>query len=361
MIERIPLHVAGWALEGKKPVAGVSLVLNETTIIPCRLGVTRPDVPANLGEPDAEPACGWEATIDLAAVPPGDLRIRAIAAGSSGVECLLAERFYTLPRVVHTPVWTWELPDSLGVTSDQLIREISPDERMEWDDRDVYYSVGLSALKAIRLAALAAGKSSFDSILDMPSGHGRVLRWLKAAYPDARLTACDLLTDGVDYCAQTFGATPVYSSPYPTAAAFPDRYDLIFVGSLLTHVDAHHWDHLIALWHGLLTPDGLLVVTTHGDLAAARMRGGDLYGYPHPSIVRALATYDRAGFCFLAEPEKTDYGITLARPEWTLARLGRHPDFRVVLYSEALWAQHQDVAAVVRRPLLAGPDPTSPR
>jgi SAM-dependent methyltransferase len=214
----------------------------------------------------------------------------------------------------------------------------------------VYLDVGRSALNAIRLSQELASVPDFASILDMPCGHGRVTRWLKGAYPKANLTVCDLLTDGVDFCAKTFGAVPVYSSPRPAAEIFPDRYDLIFVGSLLTHVDADQWDHLIALWRTLLRPGGLLVVTTHGDLVAERMQGGDLYGYPAPSITRLLRTYAHARFGFLEEsPVSVDYGITLAKPDWTLERLLRHADFSVVLYSAALWDHHQDVAAVVRR------------
>ena len=47
-------------------------------------------------------------------------------------------------------------------------------------------------------------------MLDFACGHGRVMRTLKAAFPDALLTACDIDRDGVDFCARTFGAAPVY-------------------------------------------------------------------------------------------------------------------------------------------------------
>jgi SAM-dependent methyltransferase len=256
---------------------------------------------------------------------------------------------------LRSPRWEWDLPEFLADAPREVSRQISARERMPAADVDVYLAVGRSALKVIRLAQIASGKRDFVSILDMPSGHGRVLRWLKAAYPEAQLTACDLLTDGVDFCAESFGATPVYSSPFPEAVTFPGRYDLIFVGSLLTHVDVHHWDHLIALWHTLLAPDGLLVVTTHGEFVAERMRAGHLYGYPAAGIARALRAYGHAGFAFLEEPPANiDYGITLARPEWTLSRLLRHSDFRVVMSGEALWDRHQDVTAVVKRPVSAG-------
>jgi SAM-dependent methyltransferase len=249
-----------------------------------------------------------------------------------------------------------ELGGALGGTSASVSRAISPHERMPTGDVDGYLEVGRSALSAIRLAQLAAATPSFLSILDMACGHGRVTRWLKAGYPDAQITACDVLENGVDFCARTFGAIPVHSSPALAPETFPDRYDLIFVGSLLTHVDVDQWDRLIALWRRLLRPGGMLVVTTHGDLVAARMRAGHLYGYPAPSITRMLRVYDHARFAFLEESaENIDYGITLAKPDWTLARLGCHSDLNVVMYSSALWHHHQDVAAVVRQPLEVAP------
>jgi len=155
----------------------------------------------------------------------------------------------------HAPISPGCSFESLGQTLIEVSRVISPTERMPTDPLEGYLAVGRSALRAIRLAQLAARKPDFLTILDFPSGHGRVLRWLHAAYPRAQLTASDLLTDGVDFCRNTFAATGVYSNAEPTAAMFLERYDLIFVGSLLTHVDIDQWDRLIDLWHALLAPD----------------------------------------------------------------------------------------------------------
>jgi SAM-dependent methyltransferase len=223
---------------------------------------------------------------------------------------------------------------------------------MPTDPLDGYLAVGRSALRAIRLAQLAARAPDFATILDFPSGHGRVLRWLRAAYPHARLAASDLLTDGVDFCRDTFAATGVYSNAGLTESMFPERYDLIFVGSLLTHIDIDEWEHLIDLWHDLLAPDGLLVVTTHGPLVAERMRLGHLYDYPEPSIKRLLRAYEHTGFGFLEDnPATANYGITLSTPDFVLRQLLRHSDFRAVLCAEYLWSRHQDVVAVKKSPI----------
>lgn len=368
-LRRRPILFEGWALADGRPAANVELVINESTVIPARVGVERRDVLDTLHLTDAALGCGWAVTVDLAPWPEGNLRVQAVVEGVTGTRSVVIDRSFVLhdealvgdsadlrERQLPSPVWSWDLPDFLAETAGEIIESMSPEERMPTGDS--YLEVGRSALKAIRFAQLAADKPDFGSILDMPCGHGRVLRWLKAAYPDARLTACDLLTDGVDFCAATFGSASVYSSQLLTAEAFADRFDLIFVGSLLTHVDVVRWDHLIALWHELLHPDGLLVVTTHGELVAERMRAGHTYGYPPVAVARTVRAYEHAGFAFLEEPpDNLDYGITIARPDWTIQRLLRHADFRLVMYGEAQWHRHQDVVAVVKRPLRASDEP----
>jgi hypothetical protein len=73
-----------------------------------------------------------------------------------------------------------------------------------------YLEIGTSALDCIN-SALATAHNTPTSILDLPCGHGRVCRMLRASFPDAHLTVCDLDHDAVDFCAAQFNATPVYS------------------------------------------------------------------------------------------------------------------------------------------------------
>jgi hypothetical protein len=60
------------------------------------------------------------------------------------------------------------------------------------DNADHYFASAHNVLRQIRLALLAAGRSTVTSALDFGSGYGRVLRMLKAAFPEAALTASDV-------------------------------------------------------------------------------------------------------------------------------------------------------------------------
>src|SRR4029453_405200 len=131
-------------------------------------------------------------------------------------------------------------------------RHISPADQMLSGalDREHYFDCGRSALECINKALLIASipPKRIKRILDLPCGHGRVLRHLKAAFPEAEIAACDLLRDGVDFCSSTFGATAIYSCDEPEAIPLkPESFDLIWVGSLFTHLDAPLWSRFLAV------------------------------------------------------------------------------------------------------------------
>ncbi len=90
-----------------------------------------------------------------------------------------------------------------------LVTEVSPDDGMWRISPDAYFEIGASALSGIEEVLDRSGVEQVDSILVLPCGHGRVLRWLTARFPDAAITACDINRSAVDFCVRTFGAEPV--------------------------------------------------------------------------------------------------------------------------------------------------------
>jgi hypothetical protein len=68
----------------------------------------------------------------------------------------------------------------------------------------------------------------------------------------------------VDFCADTFGAQPVYATVRPQDISFEDDFDLIWSGSLFTHLDTDRFVGFLKLFESCLTIEGLLVFTTNG-------------------------------------------------------------------------------------------------
>jgi SAM-dependent methyltransferase len=219
-------------------------------------------------------------------------------------------------------------------------------------DPDGYFRWGWMGLRCVELALQAARREpeTVRSILDLPCGHGRVLRALKARFPEAKLTACDIDRDGVDFCAEVFDATPVYSVENPADLVLTDTYDLIWCGSLLTHLPADRCGGFIELFAAHLNLGGVVVFTTHGHLYAELLRHEAI----NSSVLdpgKIVSDFRRDGFGY------QDYmfglpnvGFTVSSPGWVCRELERHPGLRLALFSERAWGGMQDVVTCFRIP-----------
>jgi SAM-dependent methyltransferase len=245
-----------------------------------------------------------------------------------------------------------------------VIHEVSPRDHMyngyEPSERDGYFSGGRAALDCIRLSMLAAQKERPESILDLPSGHGRVLRYLKAEYPQARLAACDIDHDAVDFCASTFGATAIYGREHPGEIGLDQRFDLIWCGSLFTHLDQPSWNEFLDFFESGLVAGGTLIFTSCGRKIAAKL-ADDEHGRTFMKEAEARAAilegYEKTGFGFasyslpdemredLSLPEM--YGISLAKPSWICRLLESRPGLQLVSFTENRW-DSQDVLTCIR-------------
>jgi SAM-dependent methyltransferase len=240
-----------------------------------------------------------------------------------------------------------------------VIEEVSDRDHMVNRKRPENYALlGKAGLDAVRLTLLAAQKEAPRSILDLPSGHGRVLRFLKAEYPDAVLAACDIDHEAVDFCAQVFGAEPVYGQEHPGDIELPRQFHLIWCGSLLTHLDAPMWSEFFDFFEGALKPRGLLIFTTHGRRIRSKLedpKAGEVYLSGAETRQRVLDSYDTTGFGFAdypATPEAQDrsqpssYGLTLTQPSWVWGFLEQRPSLLAVTFMEDRWGG-QDVIGVL--------------
>ncbi|MBA3420577.1 MAG: class I SAM-dependent methyltransferase [Thermoleophilaceae bacterium] len=233
----------------------------------------------------------------------------------------------------------------------RLRTRISPGDTMYRPGPAAYFPVGRSALHAIEEVLALAGSGGVNPILDLPCGHGRVLRWLRSRYPDAVITACDIDRPGVDFCARTFGAEPVYGSERFAETRLPRRYDLVWCGSLLTHLDLAAWREALSLLVDALRPGGVLIASTHGPTALENIRRRHptrLWGLDQSGGDRLIRAFESGGFGYADYPKRAGYGISLATPSFVEAVLAELPGVDGGRVLERRWADHHDIAYCVK-------------
>lgn len=231
----------------------------------------------------------------------------------------------------------------------QVESRISPRDTMYTGDGAHYFKVGLSAMRAVEEAMRRANLSAVGRVLDLPCGHGRVLRFLSRRFPQAACTACDLDRDGVDFCARVFGATPVYSTSDLDTLSFDARFDLIWCGSLITHLDANQTRALFRLFARQLAPGGLLVFSAHGDFVARRMPTGEFdYMLTGAQVETITRRYAETGFGYEDYAGQGGYGVALTSPAWIRARIKEVSGLKEVYFAERIWDAHHDIYGYIR-------------
>jgi SAM-dependent methyltransferase len=143
----------------------------------------------------------------------------------------------------------------------------------------------------------------------------------------------------VEFCAETFGAKPLYGYYDPDQIETEETFDLIWCGSVFTHLDAPRWEAFLRLLTSLLRPYGLLILTTAG-----RMREKEIAWLPDETH----QAFEAEGFGYAEYPDMPGYGQSLCSLLWALRQVEPFP-LQVVMASENAWGG-QDVIACQREP-----------
>ena len=238
--------------------------------------------------------------------------------------------------------------------ADEMLLTIADYPRVEpQHDLLEYFRAGHEARLCLEHALAAAGRRLADTraLLDFACGYGRVTRHLVQALDPARIWSADVLTGGVDFVSRRFGVHGLVSHSDPARLELPRRYDVIWVGSLFSHLPRRSFAAWLTRLLDALSDDGLLVFTTHG-----------------PDVVPEVPK-DPSGFTFVARSESRtldteEYGATFVAPS-VLADIARECGVVALAGNQAdlWWIQDLWVAArapvpgladLARAPLLRG-------
>ena len=195
-----------------------------------------------------------------------------------------------------------------------------------------------------------AGKT-FDDIekwLDFGCGYGRVLRFLVERVPAARITAMDVIGEGVAFCRSEFGVTPLRSRP-DLASMQLGSFDFIYAISVITHLNEANSRAFLRLVGDSLTDSGIVMFTTHGHWSSENpAEYGSEFEAHGDEIRRSIR---ERGIAYLRYPfAPDDYGITWHSPafiEQTMAELHGGTVVPLLFKPQGLDG-HQDVFAFQR-------------
>ena len=237
-------------------------------------------------------------------------------------------------------------PPGIGETVRQVSRVASRlDGMMKKDNPSHYVAVGISALAAMHQAVPRIFEEGQPKrILDFGCGFGRVARFLAAQWPKADLMVCDVDFSGVAFCAAHLGLPSFRIDTDPSVNRLGAGYDLIWVGSVITHLDAEPIRKHIETLGRALAPGGYLCATSHGDFPAGRFKQGDpAYGIPPEAARRMAESYEMTGFGYADYPKTPGYGVSLTSASWLESTCREFSALEWVGHWPNIWDNHQDL------------------
>ena len=240
-------------------------------------------------------------------------------------------------------------PDSLcdlwsNYRATEIDRTIHPADDMfkksvrGWTDySDV---VGFSATRVMLSVLGNVRAETIGSVLDFGCGHGRVARHLRAMLPEADLYFSDIDETGSKFCASQFQGEVVEAKEDFSELQLP-TVDLIWVGSVFTHLDHAR---MIMLW------DKLFASLNRGGALIATFRGRTMYGEMQKKADVASWTmlfdqYLSWGIGYQEYPHIPEWGLSLTTIAACTDLARRHPEAWLVGYTEAGWSNVHDVAS----------------
>jgi hypothetical protein len=191
-------------------------------------------------------------------------------------------------------------------------------------------------------------------------------------FPDAEIVASDLTPEKGEWCAAQWGAHPHVGDIDLDRLALPGEFDLIWLGSVVTHLQEGYAKRLLAKLRDHTAPHGLLIASTLGRLFIPRLALAveqgttqEIWAFDQGHALEILASTARTGYCFASHKSLTEfdrryvdrptdtYGTSLTKLEWWARFVEELADVRLHFF-EAAWDQLHDVVVLQRTHISQG-------
>jgi SAM-dependent methyltransferase len=196
-----------------------------------------------------------------------------------------------------------------------------------------FIAVGSSSAAALRAVAIEKGFDLDDpsiAVLDFGCGCGRTSRhWERPIH------GTDIRRELVAWCQEHLPGEYTVNDPEPPTLYADSSFDVVYAVSVFTHLTVDRQRQWLAEFVRIIRPGGLLLLTTHGDRAAAEneaLREDEVRDYQNGQIVVCYPRQEGSNVC------------VAYHPAGSLARLTN--DFEVSRLPEALGGH--DIHALVR-------------
>lgn len=235
-----------------------------------------------------------------------------------------------------------------GIDVFELNAEISIYDDMYQGNFQHYYNVGIEAALFLSKNYSSLTRKSPSKILDFPCGYGRVTRWLRIFFPESMIYGSDLLIQGINFCTKMFDIRSFESNLSFKLISAPGNFDIIWVGSLITHLSEDKAQEMLEFLIGQLAPGGMLAVSYIGEEMEHKFQSVNApYGLNNAAKDEIYAEYQKTGYGYANYPLQSGYGISLISEGWWRRKVSSLFDTKVYLHNLA-WDKHHNIAVLVR-------------
>lgn len=180
------------------------------------------------------------------------------------------------------------------------------------------------------------GINNVDSILDFASGYGRLTRILLQKLPREKIWVSDIYHDAMIWQRNEFGINTITSTTDPFRFVHNKQHDIIFVGSLFSHLPATTFRGWLQVLSKHLSPRGVLAFSVHD-----------------VSILPPGVSPDKSGLTYLrfSESQSLDlesYGMSYVTEDYVAKEIAGLPDISAWKHYPRALYENQDLYVVAR-------------